>query len=411
MTSFAALRLLFMRSSSASVDLYVSSLISLLALLRLYAILKALAYYRRVRRLNDPAETAGTLLMRLQQQIGFLQPSEPSKADSHQWPTNLHPPASFNPHPDPHHAHRQNRLELDQSQDPFGFQKYPNRVTPAARTRSSGLVVLQPQENQQIVSAAQIHQPASPVLLVRSQPKRPTRRRHASSGASNSFDITASQSELFLVPAKSRQRASSSTAVAKIQLENQNECESEPSGASRRLSRVDRANIELGQRNTEIKTPEVLGRRETRQQHQMSLQDLFLTPGIEGFNSVRSKQVNQDSPTVYTLMRKKTSQTSSATVGAKYRLVAKYRHLSSLDSTATTTRATGDSSTSCGPEDSDTSDQLDPSKMMASGLKQSEEFVEDSIRASQAGVLLGQTHPMMTSESNPIGKCKSIDPL
>uniref|UniRef100_A0A6G1S4B3 Uncharacterized protein n=1 Tax=Aceria tosichella TaxID=561515 RepID=A0A6G1S4B3_9ACAR len=53
LTAFTALRLIAMRSCSAYVDIYVSVLVALLTVLRLYAIIRAIAYYRFLRRFND----------------------------------------------------------------------------------------------------------------------------------------------------------------------------------------------------------------------------------------------------------------------------------------------------------------------------------------------------------------------
>lgn len=53
LTSFTALRLIAMRSCSAYVDIYVSIVVALLTILRLYAILRALTYYRKLRHLTD----------------------------------------------------------------------------------------------------------------------------------------------------------------------------------------------------------------------------------------------------------------------------------------------------------------------------------------------------------------------
>lgn len=476
----------------------MSSLVSLLTILRLYAILRALTYYRRLRRLNEPDINRNL--------IRSLQNHRDSQQSLSLDQTQIKPPfGKMNENQNPVQTRDNSDFWLPLNSLQFGYYgqqsvnlnphvrnlygqgngQLPNRVTnnhdpnidshqvdneqsnlgeaTMKRTRqqiaNNKLILLKPQKSMS-ADAGQQDTTDQFVFISKQHQEAQSRSRHVNAG-----------SEIYLLPASSgaarRQRAASSTASTKVKVPARDGCESEPTVATERLSRLERAHLEALSETSNSKSsleseqqeakiiieprrlaPVARGRRQQQQQQRLSsnnyqqkpsrqqrlsLQNLVVGSGVsneklEYFNTVRATSNGSEvkQPTVFTLMRANRGQQSECSVvdASKYKLVARYKQLGSLDSTATTARTTNDSSTSCGPDDSDGSDQqfrLTKTYMLASGMKQSEEFVTDPViqeahESNNVRVLSNQSKAQESAtqidSSNSMGRCKLLnDPV
>lgn len=489
---------------------------ALLTILRIYAIIRAITYYRRLRRLNEPESSNEPIFELAVPSVDRLGASQ-AKGSLNGWaPLSLEPsyhskpaPGHFRSTPEPNNGgHRQRSRRLSSSsnydshaQDPGRFHCYPNQTASIGHDQAGKFIVLQvqqpdsspspnpnplnlnpnPSSNQhtiaaQVHSVQQLETDHGTLSLVRSN-EAPTRRRHASADSLRQPQSVAElrSDSIVLVPAhkrsRQRQRAVSSAAATQAKPAPLHDaCESEPTavGASRRLSRVDRADLDLvtvselrsagpsQQSSLEAlqqvahvsrrsSVQEVVGRRQTReqqrqqqqqqqqiQQHDMlSLQNLFVAAESAkvapsgNLDTVRVASSSLQRPTFFTLQtvdKRRTQKApkaaaSSAERPAKYKLVARYRQMSSLDSTASAQISADSSETSCEPEDSDGSEQQ-VNVMQISGMRQSEELLAASLASSpskEAKALLQQQldrhrrRASTTSDNNLMGKCELIE--
>lgn len=419
---------LYYQSSSASIDLYVSSLISLLTILRLYAILRALTYYRRLRRFNDLEKNNFDYLINynlinnhtLANLIGaqdFLFPFNNVQLNyGYKEQEQQAPVVNMSTQVDRLTNTEQLNKHSTQATSDGQIYRMSNAQSSYSINKQKDLVFVRPNNEQE--SGIIEHDYVSQLMMVpgkADQRGKPARQRahHLRLGPEIYSKVSSSSGHDDI-----KREGANLTSTTTIKVLARDEFESEPVSNTKRLSghrhrldrRLDRLEAlrESRSDDTESKSSSSIdndndndnnqlnddNRKIKLSQQENSALNLGITnTRIEYFNSSNNNNniSNFKQPTVFALMHLNSNGASKCSnVEAKrYKLVAKYRPLESIESTTTTTtaRAIDETTNSISTEDSDQSDQQQQQQQSSSiknnkssiGMKGSEEFVSDLI--------------------------------